>query len=84
MSSNAANSSVPTWQAFVRMQAILAYPRHPHWDTQARAEYAYCVSWGIRDVFTLSEQERERAEIMRDKSTEIKTQTGVSSKFEGV
>jgi hypothetical protein len=75
---------VSPWQSFVRRQAILAYPRHPHWDVHAWAEYAYCVSFGMRDLFVLSEQGREQAEnlffntIIRLQAVEQETQIGLN------
>lgn len=50
------------WRDFVEQQALLAVSRHPAWDEHAWAEYAYIVACGVRDVFHLTEHEREQAE----------------------
>lgn len=84
MNRNAANGRAVAWQAFVRMQAILTYPRHQNWQEQAWAAYAHDLSWGFRDLFTLTEPERLQAEhlffntIIRLQAVEQDTQIGLN------
>jgi hypothetical protein len=59
----------PIWHEFVDQQALLAVPRHPTWDEHAWAEYAYIVACGARDVFHLTEEEREQAENLFYRTT---------------
>ena len=82
MNRNETDGRAVAWQAFVRMQAILTYPRHAHWSQQDWAAYAHDISAGIRDLFALSEREREQAEqlffetIIRLQAVEQEIQIG--------
>lgn len=84
MNRNPTNGRVAAWQAFVRMQAIVTYPQHLHWQEQAWAAYAHDISGGFQDLFTLTEPEREQAEdlfcttIIRLQALEHETQIALN------